>query len=318
MDPILICLLCFLPLIFIRLMYKATRPKHINPPPPRPPGLPIVGNLFQLDDISRLHISLWKLSAHYGPIISLKLGFRQAIVISSAKLAREALKENDLIFSSRPALTGLQTMSYSGQDVASAEYGDFWREMRKLTTVHLFNMKRVIASNPVREDEIRRMLEKISSITLAAKPAPVNLSAIVLTLSCNILCRIAFGKRYEQDGEVSKRVQGLLLDSQSSFVHIFFRDYFRFIGWPIDYITGAMSKLSSSFKKADGFYQQLIDEHLDPTRPKPDVDDFLDLMIQIKKTSENFTWDQVKAILMVRILNKSFRSVDTQNLIITL
>lgn len=303
---LLISLLFLLPLIFLTLMYKATKPNHINMSPPRPPGLPIVGNFFQLDDINGLHISLWKLSTQFGPIISLKLGFKQAIVISSAKLAREALKENDLIFSSRPSLTGSHTVSYSGQDIAFTEYGEFWREMRKLTTIHLFTMKRVIASNSIREDEIRRMLEKCSTLSLDSKSALVNLSAIVLTLSCNIHCRIAFGKRYEDDGDDCTRVHDVLRDTQSSAAQIFFRDYFPFIGWFVDYFNGSMSKLSCSFKRADEFYQQLIDEHLNPARPKPDVEDFLDVMIQIKKSSKSLTWDQVKAIIMVSIfVNKT-------------
>ncbi|CAM8983456.1 unnamed protein product [Rhodiola kirilowii] len=161
-SVILISLLSLLPIIVLTLIYKTTGTKNKNLPP-GPPSLPIVGNLFQLDGTD-LHTCLYKLASRYGPILSLKLGFRHGLVISSAKMAREALKTNDLIFASRPLLTGLYTMSYSGHDVAFAEYNDYWREMRKLTTVHLFNLKRVMTYSPIRKDEISRMLKKIGNL----------------------------------------------------------------------------------------------------------------------------------------------------------
>ncbi|KDO62975.1 hypothetical protein CISIN_1g0485832mg, partial [Citrus sinensis] len=73
----------------------------LGPPPT------IIGNLHQLD-ATNLAFCLWKLSKQYGPIFSLRLGLRSAIVISSAKLAKEAFKTHDLQFSSRPVLSGTQ------------------------------------------------------------------------------------------------------------------------------------------------------------------------------------------------------------------
>ncbi|KAL9665771.1 hypothetical protein QQ045_000092 [Rhodiola kirilowii] len=292
-SVILISLLSLLPIILLTLIYKTTGTKNKNLPP-GPPSLPIVGNLFQLDGTD-LHTCLYKLASRYGPILSLKLGFRHGLVISSAKMAREALKTNDLIFASRPLLTGLYTMSYSGHDVAFAEYNDYWREMRKLTTVHLFNLKRVMTYSPIRKDEISRMLKKIGN--LADESQLVDLSALTMSLTCNIICRAAFGKRYEANGEDAKRFHDLLLDTQASFGQLYFRDYLPFMGW-LDVLNGAMSRLKSIFKRMDDFYQQIIDEHLDPNRPKAEVEDFMDVMIGIKKTSKDLTWDQIKGVLM--------------------
>uniref|UniRef100_A0A7N0V428 Cytochrome P450 n=1 Tax=Kalanchoe fedtschenkoi TaxID=63787 RepID=A0A7N0V428_KALFE len=292
-NSVLISLLCLLPIVLLTLVYRAIRPNHKNLPP-SPPALPIVGNLFQLDD-NNLHICLYKLCCRFGPILSLKLGFRQGLVISSAKLAREALKTNDLIYSSRPLLTGIYTMSYSGHDVAFAEYNDYWREMRKLTTIHLFNLKRVMTFSPLRQNEIRRMLKHIGD--LAAESKLVDLSAITMSLTCNIICRAAFGKRYEENGEDAKRFHDLLIETQASFGQLYFRDYFPYTGW-LDVLNGAMGRLKIIFKKMDDFYQQIIDEHLDPNRPKAEVEDFIDVMIGIKKTSKDLTWEQIKGVLM--------------------
>jgi hypothetical protein len=69
--------------------------------PPGPKGIPIIGNLHQLD-ISNLHLQFSKFSKIYGPLFSLQLGLRQAIVVSSAEIAKEVLRNNDHVFSNRP------------------------------------------------------------------------------------------------------------------------------------------------------------------------------------------------------------------------
>ncbi|KAL2337554.1 hypothetical protein Fmac_012000 [Flemingia macrophylla] len=47
------------------------------PLPPGPRGLPMIGNLHQLDN-SIICLQLWQLSKKYGPIFSLQLGLSQA------------------------------------------------------------------------------------------------------------------------------------------------------------------------------------------------------------------------------------------------
>ncbi|KAH9691787.1 alpha-humulene/(-)-(E)-beta-caryophyllene synthase [Citrus sinensis] len=107
-----------------------------------PRGLPLIGNLHQLES-TNLHYQLWNLSKKYGPLMSLRLGLVQTVVVSSVKMAKEALKTHDVEFSGRPALVGQQKLTYNGLDVAFAPYNDYWKEMRKICVTHLFNASRV-------------------------------------------------------------------------------------------------------------------------------------------------------------------------------
>ena len=136
--------------------------------PPGPLGLPFIGNLHQMDS-STPHVCLWQLSNQYGPIMSLRLGCLPALVISSAGMAKEALKAHDLEFSSQPSLLGTQKMSYNGLDLSVAPYGEYWREMRKICVVHLFSSKRALSFHSIREDEVSRMIEKISKSASTVK-----------------------------------------------------------------------------------------------------------------------------------------------------
>nr|GEW57836.1 cytochrome P450 [Tanacetum cinerariifolium] len=89
--------------------------------PPGPPGLPIIGNLHKLDMFD-LSDYLWRLSKRYGPLMSIRLGMVQTLVVSSAEIAKEVMKTNDLNFWTRPVVTGLQKISYANKDLAFLPY----------------------------------------------------------------------------------------------------------------------------------------------------------------------------------------------------
>ncbi|KHN38815.1 Cytochrome P450 71B37 [Glycine soja] len=112
------------------------------PHPPSPKDLPIIGNLHQLDN-STLCPQLWQLSKKYDPLFSFQLGLRPAIVISSPKLAKEVPKNHDLEFCGRPKLLAQQKLSYNSSDIVFSPYNEYWREIRKVSVVHIFSSKRV-------------------------------------------------------------------------------------------------------------------------------------------------------------------------------
>lgn len=51
----------------------------------------------------------------------------------------------------------------------------------------------------------------------------------------------------------------------------------------------------------DTFYQEIIDEHLDPQRSVPDHDDIINVLLKLEKvgfSSIRLTKDHIKAVLM--------------------
>ncbi|TXG52110.1 hypothetical protein EZV62_021279 [Acer yangbiense] len=292
--------------IFILFLFQIYNTKTSVRFPPGPKGFPLIGNLHQLDN-SKPHQYLWKLSKEYGPLMSLHIGFVPTLVVSSAKMAKEVLKTHDLHFCSRPSLLGQQKLSYNGFDLAFAPYNDYYREMRKLCVVHLFNPTRVQQFRPIREDEVSRMIEKISKSVFASKP--VNLSALVMSLTSTIICRVAFGKRYEDEGVERSRFQALLNETQAMFASFFFSDHFPFMGW-IDRFTGLISRLEKNFKNFDTFYQELIDEHLDSNRPKSEQEDIIDVLLQLRTKrlfKIDLTMDHIKGVLMLALANLLYK-----------
>ncbi|KAH6815960.1 hypothetical protein C2S53_017375 [Perilla frutescens var. hirtella] len=286
-----------LPIILIYLLHKTRKTVKTNLPP-GPPPLPLIGNLHQVATAGDLHVYLWKLSKKHGPIIHMKLGSTPLLVVSSPKLAKQVLKTQDLAFCSRPNSVWMQKLTYNNSDIIFSPYNDYWRELRKITTIHLFSLKKVQSFRPVREDEVSRMITKISSSNQI-----VNMKEMTMAFSSSLICRIAFGKKYDDQRSQMRRFDQLLGDFLAISGSFFVSDYFPAFGW-VDKLTGLMNKVDTNFKRFDSFYQELIDEHLDPNRVQTvdGEDDILDILIKLKEqhksSSIDLTWDHIKALLM--------------------
>jgi cytochrome P450 len=268
--------------------------------PPGPKGIPIIGNLHQLD-ISNLHLQFSKFSKIYGPLFSLQLGLRQAIVVSSAEIAKEVLRNNDHVFSNRPILYGSHKLSYNGSEIICSQYGDTWREIRKICVIHILSLKRVSYYSSIGKFEVKKMIKKISGH--ASSSSVTNLSELLISLSSTIICRISFGKTYEDDGVLERRkFHGLLHEFQALLTEFFVSDYIPFMGW-IDKLRGLHGRLDKNFMEFDEFYQKIIDEHLDPSRQQSiDEDVIVDVLLELKKTrsfSFDITLDHIKGVFMV-------------------
>ncbi|KAK2379379.1 cytochrome P450 83B1 [Trifolium repens] len=294
MLSLILFILCLIILPLLMFFHKHRTIKHY---PLGPKGLPIIGNLHQLD-ISILYLQLSQLSKIYGPLFSIKLGLRQAIVVSSAEIAKEVLKTNDHVFSNRPILYGQQKLSYNGSEMIFSQYNEFWREIRKICVVHVFSTKRITYYSSIRNFEVKKMLKKISGH--ASSSSGTNMSEVLISLSSTIICRIAFGRSYEGDGNERSRFHGLLHEFQALLAEFFVADYIPYMGW-IDKLRGLHGRLDRNFKEFDEFYQEIIDEYLDPNRQQTDEEVIVDVLLQLKKKrsfSFDITFDHIKGVLM--------------------
>ncbi|OMO75344.1 Cytochrome P450 [Corchorus olitorius] len=112
-----------------------------------------------------------------------------------------------------------------------------------------------------------------------------------------------FGKRFEEQGTERSRFHGLLNESQALLASVCFSDYFpNSMGYWFDKFSGFLTRLEKNFQEFDNFYQEIIDEHLDPNRVKPEQEDIIDVLLQLWKDREfkvDLTLDHIKGVLMV-------------------
>ncbi|KAL9253764.1 Sugiol synthase-like protein [Drosera capensis] len=98
--------------------------------PPGPVGIPIIGSLPFLDP--ELHKYFLRLAKKHGPTFSLWFGSKLTVVVSSPSIAKEVLKDNDVIFVNHDVPATARAATYGGIDIAWLPYGPEWRILRYL------------------------------------------------------------------------------------------------------------------------------------------------------------------------------------------
>ncbi|KAM3327256.1 hypothetical protein P3S67_002382 [Capsicum chacoense] len=124
---------------------------------------------------------------------------------------------------------------------------------------------------------------------------------------------LAFGIRYDEETRERRKFDELLKVTEEMMASFFVSDYFPLLGW-IDKLSGKIRTLEKNFKALDEFYEELIEQHLNPDRPKSMEGDIVDLLFQLKKeksTPINLSLDNIKAIIMNMLLGGADTSAAT-------
>ncbi|OIW18316.1 hypothetical protein TanjilG_31456 [Lupinus angustifolius] len=299
--------LCFFGVLFV---FKITRRSKTNSPP-SPPKLPFIGNLHQLGTFP--HRSLQSLSYKYGPMMMMKMGQIQTLVISSSDVAREIFKSHDAVFSNRPTVTGSDIFLYGSKDVAFAPYGDEWRQKRKILVLELLSMKRVQSFQPIREEEVGEMLHAIRDA--CRKSSTVNLTEMLIAASNNLNSRCVFGQKYDtEDGSPSFGDLGRKMLVQ--FTAFCVGDFWPSLSW-IDTLSGQIPKFMETFTSLDIFLERVIKEHrakMKSSDDQSDKKDFVDILLQLQgedKLDFELTQDILKALIVNLFIGGSDTSSTT-------
>uniref|UniRef100_A0ACD5UB48 Uncharacterized protein n=1 Tax=Avena sativa TaxID=4498 RepID=A0ACD5UB48_AVESA len=138
--------------------------------PPGPPGWPVVGNLFQVAFSGKPFIHYIRDLRHeYGPILTLRMGVRTLVVISSAELVHEALVEKGQEFASRPAENTTRNIFSSNKfTVNSAVYGAEWRSLRRNMVSGMLSTARLREFRPARLRAMDRFVSRMRAEAAAS------------------------------------------------------------------------------------------------------------------------------------------------------
>ncbi|KAF5735980.1 cytochrome P450 84A1-like [Tripterygium wilfordii] len=287
------------------LMGLITRIRRNLPYPPGPKGLPIVGNMSMVDQLT--HRGLAKLAKQYGGLFYMKFGFLHTITVSSPEMAREVLQVQDVVFSNRPAPITTHYLTYDRADMAFAHYGPFWRQMRKICVTKLFSRKRAESWESVR-DEVDSMVKAVASNVGSA----VNVGELIFTLTMNVTYRAAFGSKNEGQEEFIK----ILQEFSKLFGAFNMADFIPWVRWFDP--QNLNKRLVKARLSLDKFIDKIIDDHVEKNkREKTEgggdegkitdmVDDLLDFYGEEAKVngganqqnSINLTKDNIKALIM--------------------
>ncbi|CAA7026866.1 unnamed protein product [Microthlaspi erraticum] len=293
-----IILLC----LGIKVLIKAIANRFRNklPLPPSPTALPIIGHIHLLSPIA--HQALHKLSTRYGPLIYLFIGSIPNLIVSSAEMANEILKSNELNFLNRPSMVNVDYLTYGSADFFSAPYGPRWKFMKRICMTELFSSRALDSFVYVRSEELRNLLTRV--LKKAEAEESVDLGEELKELTSNVITRMMFrerqssgsdvcGKREEE--EVIKMV--VELNELAGFFNV--SETFWFLR-RLD-LQGIKKRLKNARDRYDVIIERIMEEHESKRKNVAGARNMLDILLDIyqdKNAEMKLTRENIKAFIM--------------------
>ncbi|KAL8547584.1 hypothetical protein ACS0TY_007057 [Phlomoides rotata] len=266
--------------------------------PPSPQKLPIIGNLLQLGILP--HRNLQTMARKHGPLMLLHFGSVPCLIVSSADAAREIMKTHDLTFANRPVYKSYEKIFYGCKDISTAPYGEYWRQLRSIFVLQLLSNKRVQSYLSIREEETQLLMKKIEESSSGA----VNLSKMFAELSCDGICRAAFGRK-NSESEQAKKFLKVVSEIMEILGGISIGDFVPWLSW-ISRVNGVDKRVERVVKEVDDILEGVIQEHVE-TKNQLGGDagrneqPFVDILLDIHNDSAagaSIDRDSIKAVIL--------------------
>ncbi|CAL5387169.1 unnamed protein product [Camellia sinensis] len=256
---------------------NTTTNKHANKTftqAPQPKGAwPILGHLHLLGGQIPLFRTLAAMADQHGPIFTIRLGFRQAVVVSSKQTVTECFTVNDRAFMSRPQTAALKYMGYNGAFSALGPSDDYWLQLRKVTTRDLLSNRHLESFKHVRALEMDLSIKELYSLSI--KNGQVTM---------NLILRAIVGKRYGFGDCESDKEARQFARTMEEFAYLSgapeCSDVIPGIEW-LD-LQGNVKAMKRNGKEMDKFMSMWLEEHVQSRREgkvKKDERDFMDVLL---------------------------------------
>ncbi|KAI3759239.1 hypothetical protein L6452_06905 [Arctium lappa] len=276
---------------------------------PGPAGFPFLGLLFAFTS-SLTHRTLATLSTSFNakPLMAFSVGMTRFVISNHPETAKEIL--NSSAFADRPVKESAYELLFH-RAMGFAPYGDYWRNLRRISAVHLFSAKRVAGFGVFRQHIGLKMVDQVSSSM--KENGVVEVKRILHFASLNNVMMSVFGKSYDDFGDVNGGGYELekLVSEGYELLGIFnWSDHFPIARW-FDF-QGVRKRCRDLVSKVNVFVGEIIRQHremrCDDNGGAIAVSngDFVDVLLDLE--SENkFTEADMIAVLWEMI----FRGVDT-------
>ncbi|CAL9783074.1 unnamed protein product [Musa acuminata subsp. burmannicoides] len=290
---VFICCLLFL----LDWMKKGfTKYKGRNPKPlPGPWNLPFIGSMHHM--VGQLPFrALRELTRKHGPLMLVRIGQVDYAVASSREAAEEILKKQDITFASRPQLVAAQVIVYGATDIGWTPYGPYWKQLRRICFMELLGTKRIRSFSSIRTEETLDLMRDISR----SETEHIDLSEKLFGLANAIVCRAAFGKRWDR----RERFVTIIKETFDLLGGLCLADTFPSLNF-LDILTGSMSKMQRVRRQMDDILGEVIKEHevkaATSNSERVDEVDLVDVLLRLKddpKLEIPTTTDNVKAVIL--------------------
>ncbi|KAL3534184.1 hypothetical protein ACH5RR_002645 [Cinchona calisaya] len=274
---------------------KTSNNKQIRHPP-SPPSLPIIGHLHLLSSVASK--SFQALANQYGPLLRLRIVSSSVVVVSSSAVAKEFLKNNELNFVSRPQFGAADFNIYAGSEFVNAEYGPYWRFMKKLCMTELLSVPQVNRFVDIRRQEMVKLLEILVGCSEEGKAC--NLGVELMTTTNNVVSRMAMSTRCTPGLDESKLLWEFVKEILELAPKFALGELFGPIG-KID-LFGYGKRVKTLILKFDSLVEKIMMEHEnDLNSSKKERKDMMDILLEIHRDQNSevkLSRNDIKSFIM--------------------
>ncbi|KAK4390550.1 cytochrome [Sesamum angolense] len=212
---------------YFHLLNSKSRHRRSAKLPPGPYPFPIIGSILQLG--RNPHQTFTKLSKTYGPLMYLKLGSVDTIVVSSPEMAKEVLQTHHQAFPLRTNTAATRAFDHHATSVAFLPIGDQWRNLRKICKEHMFSNQRLQANEGLRQEKLQKLVQYIQECCVHGRAVDFGEAAFVTSLNfiSNTLFSLDFA---DYNSGSSQELEETIHRLMRVFARPNLGDYFGFLG----------------------------------------------------------------------------------------
>lgn len=269
--------------------YKSGK-KKLWPPGPR--GLPVVG---YLPFIRRpYHIAFKKLSDRYGPVVRVRLGCKDVVVLNDLESIREGLANPDLL--SRPDDF---VFRYFGVKGILSINGEPWRENRSYCFHVLRNLG--FAKKPM-EKHIQEEVQCLANFLASRKGKPTLVSQPLASSVANNISALLLGQRFDMDHPKVHFIEGQLTKFFKNSVVFGLTDFLPALRPLTAYIpNSSLYVMSQVFVELQQFLREEAKEHeenMEKYKDRDFIDGYLRKMKENSGSDSHFNMAHLEGTAM--------------------
>ncbi|KAF8107837.1 hypothetical protein N665_0116s0043 [Sinapis alba] len=307
---IILCLFSFLYYYFFFFKKPNDSEEGCDHLPPSPPSLPIIGHLHLLLSLL-IHKSLQKLSSKYGPILHLRVLNVPIVLVSSASIAYEIFRAQDVNVSTRSLPTNEGSLFLGSSGFATAPYGDYWKLIKKLITTKLLGPQALERSRGVRADEVNQFY--LNLVDKARKKESVEIAEEAMKLVINNIWKMLTGKSFSEYDEEAEKLRGLAAEtdvlSKKFFLSAVLRKPLAKLG-----ISLFEKELASVSSRYDELLEKTLVEY-DEEEHNQSSSDMLDVLLEACQGTDTSTntiqWTMAEILNNPKILERLREEIDS-------
>ncbi|CAM6129024.1 unnamed protein product [Calypogeia fissa] len=294
------------------LGYASWRSRTVNLPP-GPRNWPVIGALFEMEP--QFNKVLQKFAKRYGDVTFFRVGVQKLVVVSSAEVVEELLRQKDAEFCDRATAMTISASKYIGLEgtlIAFANYDAELKLHRKLSMTEFLSIAKIKSYEQLRTQEVTVMVEKIlhaigqrsddSYVNGGTQKVKIGIRAVSEALVRNIAFLLCIGKRFDSlppDDELTE-----FPDINNTLVEMFsgvnLVDYFPWLTWFDP--QGLLKRMKTFGNRQKRFYEMMLERSRQATKQKRESGvsegaderrNFIDVLLRAQEDGTKITDDGI-------------------------